>query len=215
MSAVLEQVLSAYFTKSETLPDVLRRFSHDEIQEALLELVDTYANDVNSSALRERITLMIAKYEPRKKKLGFNGFNPQTNVDCDVKPINILSGTKDRLNGGGNFSDLTPERVDKYEQKGKSFHIIASGFVDGRLVYILEFPYRCIAKRIRKQVENRFPNWVRKAGEYVRGSTFSFTHYKDCSDLRPIFVNSDLERYQKYLTRELYELLRRVRGRLT
>jgi len=168
MSAVLEQVLSAYFTKSETLPDVLRRFSHDEIQEALLELVDTYANDVNSSALRERITLMIAKYEPRKKKLGFNGFNPQTNVDCDVKPINILSGTKDRLNGGGNFSDLTPERVDKYEQKGKSFHIIASGFVDGRLVYILEFLIVALLRGFGSKLKTASQiGYVRRVNTYV------------------------------------------------
>jgi hypothetical protein len=152
MDPTLKEVLLAYTVEPDSLPNVLKRLTLNQIQAALSELVGMYANDVNSSTVREFVTLIVAGYEPRQKKLGANGFNAQTNVECDVKPDNIRSGQDKHLNGGGNFSDLTPERVDRYEQKAEGLHILASGFVDGHLIYVLEFPYRCIAQRIRKQV---------------------------------------------------------------
>ena len=207
MYSVLQKVLRAYFLEPDSFSNMLQQLTPNEVREALAELVDNYANDVNSSALRERITLVLAGYEPRKKKLGLNGFNRQTKIECDVKPVNIRSDSGERLNGGGNFSDLTPERVDEYEKREKTFHILASGFVDGHLVYVLELPYRCISQRIREQVKKRFPNWTRQPGEYVRGSTFSFTHYKDCSNLHVVFVSPHLMGYRNYLTKDLYQFL--------
>jgi len=121
MQSVLQQVLRIYFIEPDSFPKALLKLTHDELREALSELVDNYANDVNSSALRERITLVVAGYEPRKKKLGLNGFNRQTKIECDVKPINIRSDSGERLNGGGNFSDLTPSQSLKQwqEEQGK------------------------------------------------------------------------------------------------
>jgi len=116
MYSVLQKVLRAYFLEPDSFSNMLQQLTPNEVREALAELVDNYANDVNSSALRERITLVLAGYEPRKKKLGLNGFNRQTKIECDVKPVNIRSDSGEHLNGGGNFSDLTPERVGRYQE---------------------------------------------------------------------------------------------------
>lgn len=215
MQSVLQEVLQVYFIESDSFPKAIQQLTPDEIQKAFSELVHMYANDVNSSTLRERITLVLADYEPRKQKLGLNGFNHKTKVECDVKPINIRSDSGDRLNGGGNFSDLTPDRVDEYEEKKGAFHIVTSGFVDGHLVYVMELPYRCIAQQIREQVRKTFPNWTRQPNVFRRSTTFSFKHYKNCPNLQVVFVNRNLTRYQKYLTKDLYQFLSVAQRRLT
>ncbi|MDR0723598.1 MAG: hypothetical protein LBF23_00210 [Endomicrobium sp.] len=78
------------------------------------------------------------------------------------------------LNAGGNFSDYTWDRFDKNFKDNPN--LLISGFVDGRLAYILEFPFKTksFVAKLRVQLEKKFPNRIRKEGDYLRSAQFSF-----------------------------------------
>jgi hypothetical protein len=60
---------------------------------------------------------------------------------CEAKPVNVRrleDGHPNRkLNGGGNFSDYTPERLDQDLEKNPQ--MLVSGFVDGKLESVMHF----------------------------------------------------------------------------
>lgn len=201
----LAEILDAYFTSSDHLLPLLREMDHEELVNAFADILNRYANDVNSSALREWFTLLKAGYESRKGKLGYNGASP-LGKPCDVKPINIRSDSGNKLNGSGNFSDFTYERLERYLKD--EVVMLVSGFVDGRLIYILEFPFSCLEKEIRRQLD-RFFTRPRRPGEYLRSAHFSFVHYRTCPDLRAVYTSPNLENFSQFLTRDLLAFLRK------
>ncbi|MFN4178970.1 MAG: hypothetical protein ACK4I8_01550, partial [Armatimonadota bacterium] len=111
---------------SEQTAELIRAFFHDrtefhhianakttkELARALEELLTLYANDKNSSTLREWAVLQISGCQPRTGKIGYNGY--RGDVPYEVKPRNVLSSGNKKLNGGGNFTDFTYERLEKY-----------------------------------------------------------------------------------------------------
>jgi hypothetical protein len=200
----LAKVLDAFFTAPERLLPLLRETDKEVLIQYLVDILTRYANDVNSSALRELFTLLKAGYEPMPGKLGYNGKLPE-GYPCDVKPINIRSGSGNKLNGGGNFSDFTYERLDRYLRD--KVVMLVSGFVDGHLIYILEFPLSYLENVIRYQLDRHFKR-KRRAGEYLRSAQFSFKHYKDSPDLEIIYRDARLESYRAFLTRNLPQFLR-------
>lgn len=205
----LESILEVYFTAPGRLIPLLQRMDKKALTHCLADIVHRYANDVNSSALRELFTLNKAGYDPTPGKLGYNG----ESVDgkpCDVKPINIRSDSGGTLNGGGNFSDFTFERLERYLRDRVT--MLVSGFVDGRLVYILEFPFSCLEEEIRRQLE-RFFKTARQAGQYLRSASFSFKHYKTSPDLRVVYRVRNLANFQQFLTKDLFLFLRRGKWR--
>ncbi|MCS7207579.1 MAG: hypothetical protein NZ951_06595 [Dehalococcoidia bacterium] len=210
-----ENLLDALLLEFATVPQRFKSFlgnlQGERLRQAVEALLSMYMEDLNSSTLRERVTLLVAGYEPSDKKLGYNGVKGQIKVE--VKPVNIRSHGKDKLNGGGNFSDLTPERLAKLEAEGANLHLLVSGFVDGRMVYVLEFPFSCptFIGHLRTLLHKRWPTGRRSPGEYYRSASFSFKHYKDCPDLKVIWRNPQVETYQRYLTRELYQYLHQIR----
>lgn len=205
----LEQILTVLFTEPENLLPLLEGIDKKILIQCFTTILDRYANDVNSSTLRELITMMIAGYEFKVigKKLGYNG-KTSRGEPCEVKPRNIRSDSGNRLNGGGSFNDLTYERFDKY-RKDKAV-VLASGFVDGRLLYILQFPfsYSEFSQRIQEQLERHFARGKRAPGQYQRGAQFSFKHYKDCPQLKVIYKEPRLSHFEQYLTRGLFNFLR-------
>jgi hypothetical protein len=172
------------------------------------DILTRYANDVNSSTLRELITMMMAGYESKVSgtKLGYNGTTSKGNP-CEVKPANIRSGSGNKLNGGGSFNDFTYERLDKYQRD--KVMMVVSGFVDARLIYVLEFPfsYSEFIQRIQDQLERHFSRGERAPGQYLRGAQFSFKNYKECSQLKVIYKEPNISKFRQFLTRELFNFL--------
>jgi len=207
----LHEILDAYFTSPEKLPVVLRRMDKEVLISSFVDILHRYANDLNSSALREYFTLLKAGYQPktRPEKLGYNGISA-SGTPCDVKPINIRSDSGNKLNGSGNFSDFTHERLQRY--LNDNIVMLVSGFVDGRLVYILEFPFSCLEPEIRRQLD-RFFTQPRARGQYLRSASFSFKHYKDCTGLRVVYKAVNLEDFGRFLTKELLGFLREAQCR--
>lgn len=198
-----EEILDVYFTSPERLIPFLKDLDKEEIINCLADVINRYANDVNSSGLRELYTLIKAQYRPTPGKLGYNG-EEYSGRPCDVKPINKRSDSKKKLNGGGNFSDFTYERLDRY--LADKVAMLVSGFVDGQLVYILEFPFSSLENHIRGQLD-RFFTAPRRPGEYLRSASFSFVHYKDSAGLKVIYSTLKLNDFKQFLTRKLFLFL--------
>jgi hypothetical protein len=204
----LEEILNTLFTDPERLSSLLKDIDREVLIRNFIEILELYANDVNSSTLRELITTIKAGYKPQPSgtKLGYNGETP-AGCPCEVKPVNIRSKSGNKLNGGGNFSDFTYERLDRY-QKDKVIMLI-SGFVDAHLIYILEFPlsYPMFVERLSEQLERHFARGHRAPGQFLRSAQFSFRNYKNCPQLKIIYKSPKLNDYQRYLTGELFSFL--------
>ncbi len=154
--------------------------------------------------------MRVAGYELSEGKLGYNGYRlaaPNSMPSfCEAKPVNVRrleDGRPNRkLNGGGNFSDYTHERLERDLEKNPQ--ILVSGFVDGKLVYIIEFPFRCLEARLRMVLEKHFPGRSRLANQYLRSANFTFRDYQNCLDLRLVHCAENLDNFKDCLSREFY-----------
>jgi len=214
MNKELAEVIKKYSTEShEELNKYLLGKSKDTLIAILNDLLTMYINDKNSSTIREFITVSLAGYEHRERKLGYNGFK-QVGIDkpllCEAKPQNISTHSEKikKLNGGGNFTDYTWSRLEK--DKNENLNMLISGFIDGRLIYILEFPFNCkeFIERIEKLLKKKFPQGDIK-GSYLRSASFNFKHYEKCEDLKIVFCikKEELKKYEKYIQKDLYKYL--------
>lgn len=191
--------------------DEFHRFIADldptQVVEALEELIALYAQDKNSSTLRELITLSIAGYRPHGGKLGFNGENELG--PAEVKPKNIQSTSDNRLNGGGNFTDLTYQRFEKY--LAVNLTMLVSGFIDGNLIYILAFPFKCpeFTGHLKAKLD-KFFGGKHQPGRYLRSAEFSFRHYENCRDLKIIYLNERFaEKYRDNMAGNFLDFLKK------
>lgn len=204
----LEKVLTTLFTEPEHLSSLLKSIDKEILIYCFTDILTRYANDVNSSTLRELITMMKAGYKSKVSgtKLGYNGTTSH-GTPCEVKPANIRSDSGNKLNGGGSFNDFTYERLDKYQQDKVT--MVVSGFVDARLIYILEFPfsYSEFVQRLQEQLERHFARGKRAPGQYLRGAQFSFKNYKDCPQLKVIYKDSQVTNFRQFLTGKLFNFL--------
>lgn len=211
MNRDLAEIITCYATKPhKQLSDLLISKSKDNLISCLNDLLTTYMNDNNSSSLREFITVSVAGYEHNPAKLGYNGFKHSSEIggepiNCEAKPKNIRSEgyedrkTKPKLNAEGSFNDYTEKRLEKDTQA--NLNVLSSGFVDGELLYILEFPFSVIHDRMQE-------NLKRKVGPYLRTSEFNFSHIKDSNNLRIVYSNqSAIERNEKYFNKNLFNFL--------
>ena len=213
MNEDLAKIVTYYATKPhKELSELLLSKSKDNLISNLTDLVTAYINDKNSSSLREFVTVVISGYEHNPKKLGYNGFKQDSAIGgkpiaCEAKPKNIQTDgydqrkTKPRLNGEGGFNDYTIERLKKDNRENPN--ILSSGFVDGELQYILEFPFSVVYKRLKTQLPKE-----RIIGTYKRGANFNFSHYESYSKIRIIYLNKQaIEKNQKYFNKSLYSFL--------
>jgi len=221
MNKTLEHLLITYATQPHRiLAQEVNGLSRGTLEATLIDLLTLYLNDANSSTVRELITLRLAGYQPVEGKLGYNGYRMMA-IDgsqrtekhfCEVKPVNVHrkedGSWSRRLNGGGNFSDYTPERLKQHLEE-PHLQMLVSGFVDGRLVYILEFPFQCLESRLRERLTKRFPGDVRKANEYLRSASFSFKDYASCfrEKGRLVYRVAPLDPFRGALTQSFYEFL--------
>lgn len=214
----LAALITAYTTKPhKELNSLLLDRSKDALIAAFTKLLTLYFNDKNSSTLREFVTVTLAGYTFTGKKLGYNGFKQATTIGgkpihCEAKPGNIDTEhiktlkTRRRLNGGGSFNDYTPKRFEK--DKRENPQILVSGFVDGRLICLLEFPFKCpgILATFKRQLEKHYGS--SKTVGYLRGAGFNFKDYKDCKELKVVHLDKKgLRENKNSFTRGFYEFL--------
>ena len=218
MTPNLTKALKIYSMGSD---DFCARMASDynkpELVGLLSVLMTLYINDRNSSTLREFLTVSIAGYRHHEAKIGYNGYKTigaGKTVSCEVKPKNIRrQDLKDyqegrrksspaKLNGGGTFNDYTWARLEK--DKAAAPNILASGFVDGRLLYILEFPFNApgLVGRLEAQLSRDLPRGDVER-RYVRGAMFDYRDYLD--DARLVYRAADLESFEDCFNRAFHE----------
>ena len=185
----------------------------------LSDLMTIYINDLNSSTLREFLTVSLAGYQHLPAKTGDNGFKTTgagETVGCEAKPKNVRSrdfaefregrrkNRPEKLRGHGNFTDFTGERL--AAKKAARLNMLVSGFVDGRLVYIIEFPFNSprFVRHLEKQVRGRFPEGRRK-GLFVRSVEFNHLHIPDDAVL--VYRAENLESYKDFIVGPFYKRL--------
>ncbi|WP_448584571.1 hypothetical protein [Thermocrinis sp.] len=204
MNRNLIEAIKAYSTKDfKELHRILSEFSKPTLISILIDLLTIYFNDKNSSKLRELVTLWLCGWEPNMEKLGYNGYRMVFPLGikewCEVKPQNTDS-VKRKLNGGGSFNDYTWERFKKDLENNPT--ILSSGFVQGKIVFIFEFRFKCLKEKLENVLNERFKSG-RGRGEYLRSAQFSFTDYKNCDSFRLAFLREDWINYKGYLSNEL------------
>lgn len=59
--------------------------------------------------------------------------------------------------------------------------MLVSGFIDGKLIYIIEFPFRCekFVKKLEDQLNKRFPDGDIPR-QYLRSASFTYEDYINC-----------------------------------
>ncbi len=231
MNQELANIIKIYTTGShKELGVYLLGKSKDTLIGMLVDLLTMYINDKNSSTIREFITVTLAGYQHKQGKIGYNGFRqdafiPGKTVKCEAKPKNIDTEEFEKydrgerktppakLNGGGNFTDYTSTRLEK-DKKEAGLNMLVSGFIDGKLIYIIEFPFRC--PDFVKNLEGQIEKWASKlkgsksiVGQFLRSATFDYRHFVNCPELKIIFLLSkrELSRYKRYISNGFYEFL--------
>jgi hypothetical protein len=205
--------------------------SKDTLISIFVDLLTMYINDKNSSTIREFITVTMAGYEHSTSKIGYNGFRqdsfkPGRTFKCEAKPKNVNTEEFEKykrgerktlpskLNGGGNFTDYTPARLEK-DLKEKDLNILVSGFIDGRLIYIIEFPFN--SPDFVKNLENKLNKWKNKLrgsnslkGQFLRSADFDYKDFINCKDLKIVYLlnKSELTKYEPYIVKPFYEFLK-------
>ncbi len=212
MNKELSEIINIYATgTSKELNEYLLGKSKNNLMGVLTDLITIYINDKNSSTLREYLTVTIAGYNHTEGKIGYNGYKQNVYgkpIMCEAKPKNVRNGGKRKLNGGGNFTDYTHKRFER-DLKEK-VHMIASGFVDGKLIYIIEFPfvYKAFTEKLSKQLERRFPKGD-VTGQFLRSANFDYRDYIYCEKTKAVFLlsKSDLEKYRENIVKGFYKFL--------
>ena len=224
MNKDLKEIIKLYTTKShkELVGNLLDK-SKDNIIAILIDLITIYINDKNSSTLREIITVLLSGYKHLERKIGFNGFR-QTSMGetlfCEAKPKNFDTEEYEKflekkrknppakLNGYGNFSDYTHKRMER--DKKENLSMLISGFVDGKLIYILEFPFKTnsFTTKLEEQLNKMFPNGD-ESGKFLRSANFSYKDYINSKECKINFIleKNELEKLEKYINREFFKYL--------
>jgi len=215
MNKELAEIIKIYATGTDKdLSGYLQGKSKSNLIGVLIDLITMYINDKNSSTLREFITVTIAGYNHTEAKIGYNGYKQNVYrkpIMCEAKPKNVRSDGKRKLNGGGNFTDYTYERLER--DLKENLQMLVSGFVDGKLIYVIEFPFRCesFVKKLNQQLERRFPNGD-VTGQFLRSANFDYRDYISCKEMKIIFLlpKSELEKYKQDIVKNFYKFLLEV-----
>lgn len=211
MNQDLSEILIYYSTKShQSLNSILLNKSKDNLISCLIDLLTTYLNDKNSSSLREYLTVILSNYTHNPNKLGYNGYNHNSNllgnpINCEAKPKNIITSnydlkkTKPKFNSECSFNDYTHKRLEKDKQN--NLNILSSGFLDGELLYIIEFPFEMIIERLESQLQ-------KIQGPYLRSAAFNYSHIKNKESIKINFINKiAIEQNQKFFNKSFYNFI--------
>lgn len=221
MNRDLQELVRKYATETHSSVNAfLIAKSKDNLVGMLMDLLTNYFNDKNSSTLREHVIVSLCGYRVSAEKLGYNGYRQdglggKTHY-CEAKPKNINTGGNAKarkLDGGGNFTDYTWGRFG--EHAATNPEMIIGGFLDGRLLYVLRFPFNTpdFTARLKAQLEKRFPSGKDESGVYLRSASFTLKHY-ETGDVSVAFVAKKpvLAECQKHLSKSLFDFLQKHAG---
>ena len=166
----------------------------------MMDLLEVYINDSNSSTLREAITCKVVGLESTGKKKGYD--SKLTNEE--VKPRNVQTGGKKTLDAWGNYSDLTHRRHNKYLEDNVIIHV--SGFVDGLLMYIIKIEYRDLSDYFQNMLNRDLPNGDEK-NKYVRTAYFTYNNIKDMPSLEIEFLRNNFTDYKTFFQKDFFNYL--------
>lgn len=152
-------------------------------------------SDSNSSMLREAMILRMLNYISYPEKHGMDGYCPVTGKQKEVKPRFIVEGEK--VGRSGNFNDMTPELLDKKD----GCDVICAAFHEGKLLYIVEFPYEVIKPRLREKIDNAV------VGRRVV-CDFGYKHY-DSDELQVKYLNESLIEETNSLSKPHFNMLKK------
>lgn len=167
-------------------------------ERVIYQLIDSIANDSNSSMYREDITNIMSNREPSKGKHGYD----HDSEPIEIKPKNFTGGKK--LDGGGQFNDFTWRRHNKHIDDNVLMSV--SGFHYGKLIFIVEFPYSELTERLESQLSRLLPNGD-VTNIYVRSCNFSYLNWKD-SDFNLVWISENLDDYKDSMVKGLYNTLK-------
>jgi hypothetical protein len=173
----------------DTVPDNL-----DEKDTIIYELISEAANDDNSSKFREDITLDTCGYDSSPGKLGEDGIDPANGRKIEVKPQNghNKNNRKKKLSGGGQFTDFTHQRIQKY--KNDDILMVVSGFYGGKLKFIVQFDFTSplFLEHITRKVCKALPDGD-ESSRYCRSAGFGWNQWKHANHLQRMFLSDDLD----------------------
>jgi len=200
METTLGQIISEYSMGNTQLE------GFEISKEHFIELLSKYFNDKNSSTLREEMMCYISGIESNPNKLGYDG--KTTNDENKPKNFDTSNPKAKKLNGSGNYSDMTHKRDEKFKLDNPTIHI--GGFVNGRLMYQLKIQYNSLGEHFKKQLNKRLPDGDVK-NNYLRSMTFSLKVIQECKDVELEFLNKDIEKYRDFITKTLYTYLNKLK----
>ena len=210
MNQELANIIKIYSTGThQELSSYLIGKSKDTLIGTLIDLLTMYINDKNSSTIREFITVTLAGYQHKETKIGYNGFKQDAfvsgkTIKCEAKPKNIdteefkeykrgeRKTSPSKLNGGGNFTDYTPARLER-DKKEKDLNLLVSGFVDGKLIHIIEFPFNSLD--FVRNLESKIKRWEEKLkgsksikGQFLRSADFDYKDFIKSPNLKIVYL---------------------------
>lgn len=212
MTENLKELIKIYSCYSHKELNIrLLEYSKDDLIAVFNDLLTLYINDKNSSTIREFLTVNIAGYTHNTHKIGFNGYRQNglgKAINCEAKPKNICTSDEKikKLNGSGNFTDYTWARFEK--DKKSNLNMLISGFIDGQLIYILEFNFceKSFLNKLQSQLEKHFPNGD-ESGRYLRSANFNFKDYINAK-IKCIFIKQNINDFKKYIQLDFFNFLK-------
>ena len=193
MKLSLNEIVVKYSQGNTSLSDV------DIDKDLFNELLKKYLNDKNSSTLRQDVMCTMANLVSSTNKLGYDGVD---SVD-EMKPKNHETNNpkSKKLDGGGNYSDMTFKRHHSFIEQNAKIHV--GGFVDGKHVFQFKINYVDLAFHFEQQLSKRLPNGD-EPNQYLRSMRFSLTQIKECKNVELLFLTKDINQYCSYMTDSLY-----------
>ena len=158
-------------------------------------------SDSNSSTLREALVLRMLNYISYTEKHGMDGYCPATGRQKEVKPRFVKEGTK--VGTSGSFNDMTYDLLDKKD----GCDVICAAFHEGRLLYIVEFPYEIIKNALKEKVDTILSKRSIKPTTRITCS-FNYNNY-DHDTLKVRYLNESLIKETKSISKAHFEMLQR------
>jgi len=92
--------------------------------------------------------------------------------------------------------------------------MLVSGFVDGKFIYIIEFPF--IFSDFVKNLDIKIEKWQMKLkgsesikGQFLRIADFDYKNFINCPNLKVFFLlnKKELAKYQPHISKGFYDFL--------
>ena len=165
------------------------------------QCIDMMMSDKNSSQLLEWVTAYLIGCVPLEGKHGRDCVDLNTGIEKEIKPKKY---TETPTDGGAVFNDYTRKRWEK--DKAVNLPIVQSYWVNGRVQYIVEFPFSAIADRLEEQI---IRTCEERNNDYVRNAGWTYKHWINHCTVHYV-SKTELQKNQGAFNKKLYmELMKR------